>query len=98
MKVPAAGSLLAILAAIPDYRGRKGRRHSLAAMLAAIICGLLTGAKGCIAIAQWLHDQEPEFWHSIGFTRKPPTSNCFRDVLLGLSPNRWKSYPSCRTE
>ncbi|WP_417735091.1 ISAs1 family transposase [Rosistilla oblonga] len=86
MKVPAAGSLLAILAAIPDYRGRKGRRHSLAAMLAAIICGLLTGAKGCTAIAQWLHDQEPEFWHSIGFLRKPPTSNCFRDVLLGLPP------------
>ncbi|WP_417750251.1 transposase family protein [Rosistilla oblonga] len=56
-------------------------------MLAAIICGLLTGARGCAAIAQWLHDQEPEFWHSIGFLRKPPTSNCFRDVFLGLPPD-----------
>jgi len=40
---PCAGeSLLAMLAAIPDPRGRKGRRHPLAAMLAAIVCGLLT--------------------------------------------------------
>ncbi len=30
VKAPAAASLPAILAAIPDYRGRKGRRHSIA--------------------------------------------------------------------
>ncbi|WP_145098242.1 transposase family protein [Rosistilla carotiformis] len=86
VKLPAAGSLLSVLAAIPDERGRKGRRHSLAAMQAAIICGLLTGAKGCTAIAQWLHDRHPEFWRSISFTRRPPISNCFRVALLGLPP------------
>ncbi|WP_146397934.1 transposase family protein [Planctomycetes bacterium CA13] len=51
MTIPADGELLAILAAIPDPRRRLGRRHPLAAMLAATICGLLTGATGCTAIA-----------------------------------------------
>lgn len=86
MTDPADGELLAILAAIPDPRGRKGRRHSLAAMLAATICGLLTGATGCTAIAQWIRDQEPGFWHAIGFQRKPPTANCYRSLLIGLPP------------
>ncbi len=48
-----AGNLLALLAAIPDPRGQQGRRHPLAAMLAAIVCGILTGARGYKAIAQW---------------------------------------------
>ncbi len=84
MNIPADGELLAILAAIPDPRGRKGRRHPLAAMLAATICGLLTGATGCTAIAQWIRNQEPEFWHAIGFTRRPPTKNCYRKLLIRL--------------
>ena len=56
---PAAGSLLELLRQIPDPRGRHGRRHSLAAMLAAIVCGLLTGARGYKAIAQWTRAQSP---------------------------------------
>ena len=75
-----------MLAAIPDFRGRQGRSHSLAALLAAIICGLLSGARGCTEIAQWLREQEPEFWHLLGFKRRPPTTNCYRNVLLNLDP------------
>ena len=86
MSLPADGELFAILAAIPDPRGRKERRHSLAAMLAATICGLLTGATGCEAIAQWIHNQEPSFWHAIGFRRRPPTANCYRSLLSRLPP------------
>ncbi|WP_419195040.1 hypothetical protein, partial [Novipirellula herctigrandis] len=54
----------------------------LLAMLAATICGLLTGATGCTAIAQWIRNQEPSFWHAIGFGRKPPTANCYRSLLI----------------
>jgi hypothetical protein len=84
MNFPADGELLATLAAIPDPRGRKGRRHPLAAMLAATICGILTGATGCTAIAQWIRNQDTEFWHALGFTRRPPTTNCYRDLLLAI--------------
>ena len=79
-----AGGLLSILAEIPDPRGCQGRRHPLAAMLAAIVCGILSGATGCTAIAQWIRDQEPSFWHELGFIRRPPTTNCYRDLLLTL--------------
>ena len=41
-----AGNLLELLAQIPDPRGRHGRRYSLTAMLTAIVCAILTGARG----------------------------------------------------
>jgi hypothetical protein len=53
-------------------------------MLAAIVCGLLTGARGYRAIAQWTRAQNSSTWWWLGFTRKPPCANCFRDLLLAL--------------
>jgi hypothetical protein len=81
-----AGNLLALLAAIPDPRGRKGRRHPLAAMLAAIVCGILTGARGYKAIAQWARAQLATIGPWLGFQRRPPCANCFRNLLLALDP------------
>ena len=86
-----ARSLLAYLAQVPDPRGHQGRRHTLAAMLAAITCAVLCGSKGCSAIAQWVHAQPVKFWHLLGFTRTPPTENCFRDLLLRLSPEAFEA-------
>lgn len=86
MTVPAVGSLLAVLADIPDPRGCQGRRHPSAAMLAATIGAILTGARGCEAIAQWVHAQETKVWHWLGFFRKPPCANTFRDLLKRVSP------------
>lgn len=81
-----AGNLLALLAQIPDPRGRKGRRHPLAAMLAAIVCGILTGARGYKAIAQWARAQHATIGPWLGFQRRPPCANCFRNLLLALDP------------
>lgn len=86
MESRVAGSLLALLAEIPDPRGRQGLRHPLAAMLAAIVCAVLTGARGYKAIAEWLRHQECSVWWWLGFDRKPPCANCFRDLLLVLPP------------
>ena len=86
MNLPAQGALLAVLAKVPDPRGRQGLRFSIAAMLAATICGILTGATGCEAIAQWLRNQEPHVWHTLGFTRKPPCANAFRLLLARIDP------------
>jgi DDE_Tnp_1-associated/Transposase DDE domain len=73
-----------MLTQLPDPRGRQGRRHPLAAMLAAIVCGLLTGARGYKAIAQWTRAQNPTVWQWLGFRRKPPCANSFRNLLLVL--------------
>lgn len=81
-----AGSLLCQLAQVPDPRGRKGRRHSLSAMLTAIVCGLLCGARGYEGLVEWLHDQPVDIWHWMGFLRRPPKKDCFRDLLMKLDP------------
>jgi hypothetical protein len=80
------GNLLELLAQIPDPRGRHGRRHSLAAMLATIVCAILTGARGYRAIAQWVRSQNSTAWQWLGFHRKPPCANSFRNLLLALKP------------
>ena len=82
-----AGSLLDLLAQIPDPRGRHGGRHPLAAMLATIVCAILTGARGYRAMAQWIQSQNAVVWLWLGFRRKPPCANCFRDLLLALDPD-----------
>jgi hypothetical protein len=82
--------LLAYLAQVPDPRGLQGRRHPLSAMLAAVVCAVLCGARGYRAIAQWARLQEPETWHDLGFTRRPPCANCFRDLLIVLAPEEFE--------
>lgn len=86
MTLAPAGSLLLVLQQIPDPRGRQGRRHSLSAMLATVVCALLCGSRSYSAIVEWVHAQEPETWHLLGFLRKPPKLNAFRKLLMRLSP------------
>lgn len=86
MQPAPAGSLLQVLQQIPDPRGRQGRRHPLGAMLATIVCSMLCGARSYSAIADWIHAYEPEFWHTLGFTRQPPKLGAFRKLLMKLAP------------
>jgi hypothetical protein len=79
-----AGNLLELLAQIPDPRGRRGRRHPSAAMLTAIVCAILSGARGYRAIAHWVRSQNATVWQWLGFHRKPPCANSFRNLLLAL--------------
>jgi hypothetical protein len=80
------GSLLELLAQIPDPRGRQGRRHPLAAMLTTIVCAILTGARGYRTIAHWARSQNATVWQWLGFHRKPACANSFRNLLLALKP------------
>lgn len=82
----AAPQLLALLATVPDPRTPGGRRFTLSALLAAVVCGVLTGARGYRGIAEWLRDQPVSVWHWLGFTRKPPCPNCFRKLLIKIDP------------
>jgi DDE_Tnp_1-associated/Transposase DDE domain len=86
MQPARAGSLLAYLAQVPDPRGRKGRRHDLSALLTAVVCGILCGARGYSQLAEWLHEQTVDVWHWMGFRRRPPKLDCFRDLLIKLDP------------
>src|SRR3954465_9385370 len=49
----ATSSLAAALAAVPDARRRRGRRHGLTGVLAIGACACLTGATSYVAIGEW---------------------------------------------
>lgn len=80
-----ARDLRQFLAQVPDPRGRKGTRHPLTAILTAVICAVLSGANGYRPIAQWLHAQPVDFWHFLGFTRRPLKYGALRNVLMSVS-------------
>lgn len=84
MQPAASRDLFAALERVPDPRGRQGQRHPLTAMLAAIVCATLCGARGYRPIAQWLRMQKPKTWHWLGFKRRPPCANCFADLLKAM--------------
>ena len=54
---PATSSLAAALAAVPDARSRRGRRHELIGVLAISACACLTGARSYVAIGEWADAQ-----------------------------------------
>jgi hypothetical protein len=55
-------------------------------MLAAVVCGILCGIRGYEPLVEWLHDLPVDFWHFLGFTRRPPKKDAFRDLLMKLKP------------
>lgn len=86
-----AGDLRQFMAQVPDPRGRKGKRHPLSAILTAVICAVLSGANGYKPIAQWLHAQSVDFWHFLGFTRRPLKYGALRLVLMALDPQSFEA-------
>ncbi len=89
MKSP-VGDLRQYMAQVPDPRGCKGRRHPLSAILTAVICAVLCGADGYQPIAQWLHAQPVDFWHFLGFTRRPIQHGALRNLLMVLDPRTFE--------
>jgi DDE_Tnp_1-associated len=70
-------SLIAVLAEVPDPRGRRGKRHPLPAILALAVAATLCGAKSYAAIAEWGRNYGPAFAQALGFTRlKTPCAAC----------------------
>lgn len=78
---PSVPSLLAALSAVPDPRKRRGRRYSVATLLAFAVCAMLAGARSVYAIAQWGRDQATgEVRAALGVTRTstPSVATFFR--------------------
>ncbi|MGV9249484.1 ISAs1 family transposase [Streptomyces sp. NPDC003710] len=65
--------LLGSLAAVPDPRRAKGRRHPLAFVLALAACAALAGAKSLAAIAEWAADAPLAVLIALGATRREPS-------------------------
>ncbi len=78
-------SLLEAFARVPDPRGRRGRRHPVAAMLALATAAMLSGARSLAAITEWGRLQSPEAVRALGFTRdRTPAIATLHDLFRRL--------------
>jgi predicted transposase YbfD/YdcC len=66
--------LLAVLAQLTDPRARRGRRHTLAAVLAVAIAAMLAGHRSLAAIAEWAHDAPQPVLAALGVRHHPLTN------------------------
>ena len=82
--------LFSILDQITDHRGRQGQRHTFNAMLAAIICGTLSGIHSMRMIAKWVRQLERSTYHWLGFKRIPPCANTYTDLLKKICPEEFE--------
>ena len=65
--------LLDYLAQITDPRHRRGRRHTLATVLAVAVAAVLTGARSLAAIGEWASDAPGQVLAALGVRRHPLT-------------------------
>src|SRR5215207_7575901 len=76
--------LLAALAAVPDPRKTRGRRHRLVTVLAVSVCAVLAGARSYVAIAEWAHDLPVSVRLRLGIGRRAPSESTIRRILQAV--------------
>jgi predicted transposase YbfD/YdcC len=75
-------TLVSMLAAVPDPRGVRGRRHPWSALLLLVVAGLASGANGQRALARWGRDAGLARRRRLGFThRRSPSQATLHRVL-----------------
>ncbi|MFH9862879.1 ISAs1 family transposase [Streptomyces sp. NPDC017202] len=81
------------LTALPDPRDRRGRRHSLVAVLPTAVCAALAGARSCLAIGQRARHAPQHTLARLGIrahgplgVRTPPSASTLRRVLVAVCP------------
>lgn len=79
--------LLAVLAELPDVRGRRGKRHPLAALVALACAATLCGARSYSAIAEWGRNTDDALMRALGFTH--PTMPCAATFYLVFRRLDW---------
>jgi hypothetical protein len=78
-------SLLEALGAVPDHRGRRGRRYRLSVVLAVAVCAMLCGCRSLYAIAQWARDHRKRVTGALGIDRgTTPSVATLHRVFKGL--------------
>src|SRR5512146_1962327 len=77
--------LLDLLAQVPDPRKKRGRRYSLAGLLAVGIAAVVAGSRSFAAIGQWAADAGPDVLAGLGAARGPAEESTFRRAFALVS-------------
>jgi len=83
-----SGTLFEALGSIPDRRTKKGRRYSLAAVLAISIAAMLSGANDLRAIFRWGRRLSPKALAALGVDPKRKMAPChatYHYVFQGIA-------------
>lgn len=73
--------LIEVLAEIPDGRSRRGKRHSLSAILAMACCAMLCGYRSYSALAEWGRNYGTGIAHALGFTHNTPCAATLHTIF-----------------
>ena len=85
MPEPSCRPLVEALAAVPDFRQPRGRRHPLPAILALACAATLCGYRSYGAMAQWGRNYGRGLAEALGFPGgKTPAVGTLHTVLAGL--------------
>lgn len=79
--VPHPRPLIEVLAEIPDYRCKRGKRHPLSAIFALACSAMLCGYRSYSAMAEWGRNYGTELAQALGFTHQPPCAATLHTVL-----------------
>jgi hypothetical protein len=77
--------LFDLLAQLPDPRRRRGRRHSLAGLLAVGIAAVTAGSRSFAAIGQWAAGAGADVLAGLGAVRGPAEGSTFRRAFALIS-------------
>jgi predicted transposase YbfD/YdcC len=80
--------LLDLLTQVPDPRKKRGRRHSLAGLLAVGIAAVIAGSRSFAAIGQWAADAGAETLTALGATRGAAEESTFRRAFAAVDADR----------
>ncbi|WP_328335229.1 MULTISPECIES: ISAs1 family transposase [unclassified Streptomyces] len=98
----AEGGIVGRLAALPDPRDRRGRRHSLVSVLLTPACAVLAGARSYLAIGQWAKNAPQDTLARLGVravgafgVRRAPSTGTIRRVLAAVCPGGLADLLGC---